>query len=128
MTGVTQSLVSARFVGRRDELTRLDAALNRAAAGTSAAVLIGGEAGVGKSRLLRELTARASDEGVRVLAGYCVELSADGLPLAPLVDVLRALHRTLHSGATRRTPRRRCRELGPAVARTRPGGHARRFG
>lgn len=91
---MTPILVSDRFVGRRPELDRLTAALERARGGTSAAVLVAGEAGVGKSRLLREFTDHAAADGARTLAGSCVELSADGLPLAPLVDILRTLHRT----------------------------------
>ena len=50
---------------------------------------------MGKTRLTRELGARAADEGFCVLTGQCVELGAEGLPLAPLVDALRTLARTM---------------------------------
>src|SRR5262249_17432487 len=50
----------------------------------------GGEAGVGKSRLVSELAARAAG-AVRVRSGYCLELSAEGLPFAPFTGVLREL-------------------------------------
>src|ERR1700710_874055 len=62
--------------------------------GEVSAVLLGGEAGVGKSRLVVELSRRLAVDGWRVLAGECVELGGDGLPLAPLADVLRTLART----------------------------------
>jgi AAA ATPase domain len=77
------------FVGRAEELAALDAAFDRVQQGQPSAVLIGGEAGVGKSRLLSKFAARARAVGVtRVLYGYCLELSADGLPFAPFTGVL----------------------------------------
>ena len=80
------------FVGRAEELAALDAALDRVRQGQPSAALIGGEAGVGKSRLLSEFAARARAVGVtRVLYGYCLELSAEGLPFAPFTGVLREL-------------------------------------
>jgi hypothetical protein len=58
-------------------------------------VLIGGEAGVGKSRLVGEFGAQAAAGAARVLAGYCLDLSAEGLPFAPFTGVLRELVREL---------------------------------
>jgi DNA-binding CsgD family transcriptional regulator len=78
---------SPLLVGRAAESRLLDAALTRAAAGGVATVLVGGEAGVGKSRLVDAFLGRHAD--VRVLAGGCVELGADGLPFAPFVAALR---------------------------------------
>jgi hypothetical protein len=49
---------------------------------------------VGKTRLVTELAGQAADSGFTVLAGHCVELGAEGLPLAPLIDALRTLART----------------------------------
>ena len=63
--------------------------VERAAAGRCEAVLLAGDAGVGKTRLLDELTARAADRGVRVLTGHCVDLGDVGLPYLPFVDLLR---------------------------------------
>jgi DNA-binding CsgD family transcriptional regulator len=81
----------APLVGRADELGRLTAALDRARAGRPAAVLLAGDAGVGKTRLLRELTDRARAEDVCVLVGHCVDLGAAGLPYLPFVEVLQQL-------------------------------------
>jgi DNA-binding CsgD family transcriptional regulator/tetratricopeptide (TPR) repeat protein len=79
----------APIVGRADELARLLAHVQRASAGRSSAVLLAGDAGVGKTRLLEELTTRATEGGVRVLVGHCVDLGEVGLPYLPFVDLLR---------------------------------------
>jgi predicted ATPase len=80
------SVVSPVFIGRREELASLATLLKQAQSGEPAFALIGGEAGVGKTRLARELSARAGRAGFMMLSGQCVELGAEGLPLAPLVD------------------------------------------
>jgi ATP/maltotriose-dependent transcriptional regulator MalT len=69
----------------------LGGALERVLSGEQATVLVGGEAGVGKSRLVHELIDRARAAGTRVLIGGCVELGGGGIPFAPLVDMMRAL-------------------------------------
>jgi DNA-binding CsgD family transcriptional regulator/tetratricopeptide (TPR) repeat protein len=83
--------VSPTFVGRAEELEFLQATRVRAAGGEPAVVLVGGEAGVGKTRLVAELTARCATGGIRVLAGGCVPVGGDGLPYAPIVEALRPL-------------------------------------
>jgi DNA-binding CsgD family transcriptional regulator len=90
-----QGLVSPAFVGRGVELAALVAALESAAAGEPAVVLVGGEAGVGKTRLVEQAAQRARDAGARVLTGSCIELGGEGLPLSPLVDALRTLLRVM---------------------------------
>jgi len=79
------------LVGRVEELQVLDAARVQAANGGSAVVLLGGEAGVGKTRLVAELAARCAAEGTRVLAGGCLPVGAGVLPYAPVVEALRPL-------------------------------------
>src|SRR5580693_8335719 len=93
------SVVSPVFIGRQKEVASVTALMGQAQAGEPAFVLVGGEAGVGKTRLVSELAARASSAGFLVLTGQCVELGAEGLPLAPLVDALRTLDRTLRPEA-----------------------------
>jgi DNA-binding CsgD family transcriptional regulator/tetratricopeptide (TPR) repeat protein len=88
---VIGSLVSPRFVGRTEELDHLLRTAEVVGAGTPASCLVTGEAGVGKSRLVAELSHQLEADGWRVLTGQCVELGGDGLPLAPLADVLRTL-------------------------------------
>ena len=92
------NLVSPVFIGRQGELASLAGLLERAKAKEPAFALIGGEAGIGKTRLTRELAALADGQGCCVLTGQCVELGGEGLPLAPLVDALRTLARTLPPG------------------------------
>nr|WP_221354602.1 AAA family ATPase [Streptomyces sp. REN17] len=87
--------VSPVFVGRTDELAVLDEALARAAAGGPQALLLGGEAGVGKTRLMEEFAVGARRKGAVVAVGGCVEIGADGLPFAPFSAALRALRREL---------------------------------
>ncbi|GAA3818046.1 LuxR family transcriptional regulator [Streptomyces coacervatus] len=87
--------VSPVFVGRTEELQTLNDALARAAAGEPQALLIGGEAGVGKTRLVEEFATAACRAGAVVALGGCVEIGADGLPFAPFSTALRALRREL---------------------------------
>jgi DNA-binding CsgD family transcriptional regulator/tetratricopeptide (TPR) repeat protein len=95
-------VVSPIFVGRVEELQVLEAALGRATNSEPAVVLVGGEAGVGKTRLVAELTARYATDGIRVLTGGCVPVGDGALPYAPIVEGLRALVGDLGAGAVRR--------------------------
>jgi DNA-binding SARP family transcriptional activator len=80
---------SAHFVGRGRELAELDAALEGAFSGHGSIYLIGGEPGIGKSRLADELARRAREGETRVLWGRCWE--AGGAPAYwPWVQALRA--------------------------------------
>src|SRR3954451_11133523 len=90
--GVRAHEVSPAFVGRTAELSTLTDACDRARGGTPGAVLLGGEAGGGKTRLVGELAARVRDD-VLVLAGGCLELSTAGFPYAPFTAALRQLVR-----------------------------------
>src|SRR5262249_5766721 len=71
------------LVGRAAEMAALEGAFETVRQGGPAALLIGGEAGVGKTRLISEFAARARTAGARVLVGGCLELGADGLPFGP---------------------------------------------
>jgi DNA-binding CsgD family transcriptional regulator/tetratricopeptide (TPR) repeat protein len=84
-----QRISSPRLVGRTDELAALEALLHRAASGSGGAVLVAGEAGIGKSRLIAELETRARGAGALALAGECVELAEGELAFAPIVAALR---------------------------------------
>ncbi|MCL8017180.1 helix-turn-helix transcriptional regulator [Streptomyces sp. AS02] len=87
--------VSPVFVGRAAELETLHDALAHASGGEPQALVIGGEAGVGKTRLVEEFAGAAAREGAVVVLGGCVEIGADGLPFAPFSTALRALRRDL---------------------------------
>jgi DNA-binding CsgD family transcriptional regulator/tetratricopeptide (TPR) repeat protein len=80
---------NARFVGRGEELRRLESGLEEAAAGRPEVFVMGGEAGVGKTRLIEEFVARAAAAGATALVGGCVDVQDGGLPLGPFVQALR---------------------------------------
>jgi DNA-binding CsgD family transcriptional regulator/tetratricopeptide (TPR) repeat protein len=86
---------SPKFVGRVDESRILDAALAEAGEGSPSTVLIGGEAGIGKTRLVTEFGRRAAAGGALVLVGGCVPLGRSGLPLGPFVEAIRRFLRAL---------------------------------
>jgi DNA-binding CsgD family transcriptional regulator len=77
-----------RLVGREVELGRLLTLLGEAAAGRPVVALVSGDAGVGKTRLVTELSVEARERGYAVLTGRCAEL-ADTVPYLPLADALR---------------------------------------
>ena len=83
--------MSPVLVGRQAELRSLSTALGNVLSGQQVTVLVGGEAGVGKSRLVNELIGEARAAGTRVLVGGCVELDGGGIPFAPVVEMIRAL-------------------------------------
>ncbi|MFJ6794192.1 AAA family ATPase [Streptomyces sp. NPDC091268] len=93
--GVETRSVSPVFVGRADELAVLTDALTRADRREPQALLVGGEAGVGKTRLTEEFLCEATRRGAVVAVGGCVEIGAEGLPFAPFSTALRTLHRRL---------------------------------
>jgi class 3 adenylate cyclase len=74
------------FVGRLTELAALRAAFEQAAAGGRHLVLVGGEPGVGKSRLAAEFAREVHAEGANVLFGRCDEGLA--MPYQPFVEAL----------------------------------------
>ncbi|MCG5471578.1 AAA family ATPase [Micromonospora sp. LAH09] len=90
---MTVRAASSVLVGRHREIAALRGALGRARAGEPTAVLVGGEAGVGKTRLLEEFGGSATVGGARVLVGQCLELGEAGLPFAPFAAALRAVLR-----------------------------------
>jgi DNA-binding CsgD family transcriptional regulator len=118
------------LVGRAAEMATLQAAVEAVRQGEPAAVLIGGEAGMGKTRLIGEFTAAARGAGVRVLTGACLELGADGLPYSPFTAMLRDLVRGAAPGevaALLSGSRRAARELArllPELAVDRSPGEA----
>lgn len=80
------------FIGRVPELEALDAALDRARIGGAPTVLIGGEAGIGKSRLVNEFCRRAQGEAL-VLSGACAPFGRSPPPFTPVIEAIRAFAR-----------------------------------
>ena len=104
---------AGRMVGRDEELRRLLTLLDDAEAGRSVAALVSGDAGVGKSRLVSEVTRLAEGRGFTVLSGQCAELG-DSVPYLPLADALR--------GAAQSTGVRDALSSRPALGRLLPEG------
>lgn len=88
---MSQTMSAGPLIGRDEELARLSGVLQRARGGTARAVLIAGDAGVGKTRLLDEIAGRAVDAGTTVLTGHCVDLGDVGLPYLPFTEILGVL-------------------------------------
>jgi len=101
----------ARLVGRDAELARLRELLADAASGRSVAALIGGDAGVGKSRLVAEVMAVAAGQGFTVLCGQCAEIG-DSVPYLPFADAIRSASPEIEAAVKAR----------PVLARLLPDG------
>ncbi|WDT57729.1 helix-turn-helix transcriptional regulator [Streptomyces sp. G7(2002)] len=93
LSSVETRSVSPVFVGRAAELAVLGDALDHiAASGEPQALLIGGEAGVGKTRLIEEFGELARARGALVALGGCIEIGSEGLPFAPFSAILHTLN------------------------------------
>jgi DNA-binding SARP family transcriptional activator/tetratricopeptide (TPR) repeat protein len=77
------------LVGRATELARLERVLGDARHGRGGLATVSGEAGIGKTRLVQEVAARAAALGYQVVVGRCFE-SEQVLPFAPWVGLLRS--------------------------------------
>jgi class 3 adenylate cyclase/tetratricopeptide (TPR) repeat protein len=75
------------FVERDDERANLRRGVNAALGGQGRLVFVSGEAGVGKSRLVQEVSAEAEARGMRVLVGHCVEMGGSP-PYLPFVEIV----------------------------------------
>jgi predicted ATPase/class 3 adenylate cyclase len=88
------------FVGRESERAELRRHLDQAASGRGTVVMIGGEPGVGKTRLAEELAAEARQRGLLVLTGHCYEMEG-ALPYIAFVEMLEATARVVPASALR---------------------------
>lgn len=89
------------FVGRKGELAELRQLLDRSASGRGSLVMIGGEPGVGKTRLTSELLAEAQRYGFLYLSGHCYEM--EGMPpYIPFVEMIESAARTFELSLFRR--------------------------
>ena len=94
-----EARASNLFVGRTSELGELHSALVAAQVGRGATVLVAGEAGIGKTRLIRELSRVARDAGFQVLIGQSIDLVGAELPLQPFAEALRTVREPWHAGS-----------------------------
>jgi len=93
MLSVARASSQIPLVGRAAELERLCSAVGNARDGLPSTLLLAGDAGVGKTRLLRELAEWATGEELTLLVGHCVDLGELGLPYLPFTEVLASLKR-----------------------------------
>ncbi len=99
------------LVGRDAELARFRQLLADAANGRAVAGLVGGDAGVGKSRLVAEVMSVAAAQGFTVLSGQCAEIG-DSVPYLPFADAIRSPSPELEAAVKAR----------PVLARLLPDG------
>ncbi len=78
------------LLGRDREIAELSDALAIAAEGSPQIVLVGGDAGIGKTTLVADAVRRAGELGFTVAIGHCLDLEA-GISFAPVVEALRVL-------------------------------------
>src|SRR3954464_6630882 len=81
------------LVARPHEMRRLRAAFARAERGEAGAVLLSGDAGVGKTRLLTALGEHVEAGGGLLLTGRCIDVREGGLPYLPFAEALAPLGR-----------------------------------
>jgi hypothetical protein len=91
------------LVGRREQLEAIEEAVGRAEGGEPRFVVVGGEAGVGKTHLVEHVADRLEATGARVLRTTCVELGVHGLPLAPVTSAIRQMAALVGVDTLRRT-------------------------
>jgi hypothetical protein len=82
---------STALIGRLPELERLEEHLRQATAGRGGTVLVAGDAGIGKTRLVTELGARARAAGAQPLLGRCIDLVGAEVAYLPVAEALRPL-------------------------------------
>ncbi len=106
------------FVGREEERSVLRRLLDEAIRGEGSLMMIGGEAGIGKTRLAEEAAAEARQRGFLTLVGHCYEMEG-APPYIPFVEALQAAARM----ASREALREDLGDAAPAVARLVPELH-----
>jgi len=120
MDAVTRADLETPLVGRAPEVRALTAALERAGRSQPGVVLVAGDAGVGKTRLLAEVAERAAEAGATVLVGHCLDVGGVGLPYLPFTEALRPLTADGAAGSSLPDGEWRGVELGTRAAP--PGG------
>ncbi len=113
MAGVPPATAASPLIGRERDSRRLGdlVGLGGEPGGN---VLLGGDAGVGKSRLIAELSVAVQKEGWRVLVGHCLDFGDSALPYLPFSEAFG--HLADEDGATTRS----LVEASPAIARLLP--------
>lgn len=117
-------VATSGLVGRAPDLLALRGAWSRARLGAPEVVIVAGEAGIGKTRLIETFAADAVAAGDLVLRGGCLDLGDDGMPYAPISEALRTFLRGLSAARAREllgSSRDDLARLLPALGVTRGG-------
>jgi tetratricopeptide (TPR) repeat protein len=122
MGGVATHLLTTPLVGRDKELSELEQLAGLASGSPSGTVLLSGDAGVGKTRLLTELQRRAEEAGRRTVVGHCLDFGDSALPYLPFTEMLGRLAQESPGFVTAVT------ETHPAVRHLLPGQRLLRAG
>ena len=85
---VARSAQGSSFVARTEQQEQFRSALDRARSGEPGAILVSGEAGVGKTRLLSKMAEIAEESGALVVISHCIDLGDVGLPYLPFTEAL----------------------------------------
>ncbi|XRQ13802.1 helix-turn-helix transcriptional regulator [Actinomadura welshii] len=117
MTG-EDPVPTSGLIGRAAESAELAAALDRAGGGAAGLVLVGGDAGAGKTHLVSALARAAREQGCTVLVGQCAELG-ETMPYLPLTDALWA---AAHAGTAEAEEVRAAVAARPVLGRLLPDG------
>ena len=96
---INTSVVCPKLIGRTSELAVLHLLLERAKSDRGQVALLGGEAGVGKSRLVTEVKITATGQGFKLVQGNCFQADRAS-PYAPFLDLLRSFF--AHSSSLRK--------------------------
>src|SRR5580765_5060301 len=110
------------LLGRERDIAELDEALALAAQGTPQTVLVGGDAGIGKTTLVADLERRAGELGFTVTTGHGLDIEA-GMSFAPVVEGVRSLLGGVEDLGSRPSARRMLTLLDPDAPRSREAFH-----
>jgi predicted ATPase/class 3 adenylate cyclase len=114
-TGILPASARTPFVARGPERARVLRAVERAREGAGALLLLVGEAGVGKTRLVEEAAAEARRLGLRVLIGHCVDQQG-APPYLPIIEHIEEAARQVAPDSLRRA----LGENAPEIAKLMP--------
>ena len=114
---------SATTFGRDAELRQLLELAELARSGSATSVLVHGEAGIGKTRLVSDLTADLRERDDLVVVGHGVHLSEGEVPFGVLTESLRDLVRSVGVGRVREVLGQDAEHLAPLVPSLRDGAH-----
>lgn len=108
---------SPALLGRERERAELDDALALALGGSPQTVLLGGDAGIGKTTLVTDLAVRAEERGCRVVVGHCLDIDA-GVAFGAVLEAVRELVAAVEDLDARPCARRMSALLDPDTPRS----------